>query len=152
MLFLERLLMWSLGRATWYSVGDPWLRQASGTNPSIILSPDQQRFWAKSQPSPPAPNRITTPIQLNPRFSLFRVVGACFQDPGKQPLKISLPPFSQSKKRKEKVYVFFVLHGSLNPTSPAVRQIKSIIILPINLECNCGCGAVKHEPVSTKQS
>lgn len=61
-------------------------------------------------------------------------------------------PFFSKKKEKEKVYMFFVLHGSLNPTLPAVRQIKSIIILPINLECNCGCGAVKHEPVSTKQS
>lgn len=61
-------------------------------------------------------------------------------------------PFFSKKKEKEKVYMFFVLHGSLNPTSPAVRQIKSVIILPINLEWNCGCGAVKHEPVSTKKA
>lgn len=40
--------------------------------------------------------------------------------------------------------MLFVLPNSLNPTSPAVEQIKSIIILPINLECNCGCGAVKY--------
>lgn len=42
------------------------------------------------------------------------------------------------------VYMLFVLPNSLNPTSPVVEQIKSIIILPINLECYCGCGAVKR--------
>lgn len=50
------------------------------------------------------------------------------------------------KKRKEKGigYMLFVLPNSLNPTSPVVEQIKSIIILPINRECYCGCRAVKR--------
>lgn len=40
--------------------------------------------------------------------------------------------------------MLLLLPYSLNPTSPVVEQIKSIIILPINRERNCGCGAVKR--------
>lgn len=52
--------------------------------------------------------------------------------------------FKKKKRKRKMVYMIFVLPNSLNPTSPVVEQIKSIIILPINLECYCGCGAVKR--------
>lgn len=54
------------------------------------------------------------------------------------------PLASCTALKKEKWYTGFLLSNSLNPTFPVVVQIKPIIILPINQESNCDCGAVKQ--------
>lgn len=137
--------------ATWCPppCGDPLLRPPSG-----------RKQWYTQQCSGPgdngvvaALNRSMAKMQWNLCFSFFFFSFGCyfFKMRTNSYARIPCSFFSLKEKEKtEKAYMGFALHGSLNPTLPAVRQIKAIIILPINLECDCGCGVVQHEPVSTQ--